>query len=194
MDHPTYAALPDELTVREVRVRVSRRGFRTRVFVVVTTLLDAVFYSAQDLADLYRERWHGELDLRSIKVALGMDVLRCKTPEMVRKELWMYMLAYNLIRAVMVRAALSAGLCPRQLSFTGALQAVNGFTPALVLAETAVGIALLDALWVSVAAHRVGKRPNRVEPRAVKRRPKAHKLLRVPRPKARKRLESGRAA
>ncbi len=72
MDHPTYAALPDELTVREVRVRVSRRGFRTRVFVVVTTLLDAVFYSAQDLADLYRERWHGELDLRSIKVALGI--------------------------------------------------------------------------------------------------------------------------
>jgi hypothetical protein len=194
MDHPTYAALPDELTVREVRVRVSRRGFRTRGFVVVTTLLDAVFYSAQDLADLYRERWHGELDLRSIKGALGMDVLRCKTPEMVRKELWMYMLAYNMLRAVMVRAALSAGLCPRQLSFTGALQAVNGFTPALVLAGTAVGIALLDALWVSVAAHRVGKRPNRVEPRAVKRRPKAHKLLRVPRPKARKRLESGRAA
>src|SRR6266850_6277736 len=194
MDHPTYAALPDALTVREVRVRVSRRGFRTRGFVVVTTLLDAVFYSAQDLADLYRERWHGELDLRSIKVALGMDVLRCQTTEMVRKELWMYMLAYNVLRAVMVRAALSAGLCPRQLSFTGALQAVNGFTPALVLAGTAMGIALLDALWVSVAAHRVGKRPNRVEPRAVKRRPKAHKLLRVPRPKARKRLESRRAA
>jgi hypothetical protein len=194
MDPPTSAALPDALTVREVRVRVSRRGFRTRVFVVVTTLLDAVFYSAHDLADLYRERWHAELDLRSIKGALGMEVLRCKTPEMVRKELWRYMFAYNLIRAVMVRAALSAGLCPRQLSFTGALQAVNGFPSALIFAETAVGIALLDALWVSVAAHRVGKRPNRVEPRAVKRRPKAHKLLRVPRPKARKRLESGRAA
>ncbi len=194
LDEATYAKLPDELRVRELRVRVSRRGFRTQVFVVVTTLLDAMLYSAQDLADLYRQRWHCELDLRSIKVALGMDVLRGKTPEMVRKELWMYMLAYNLIRAVMVRAALSAGLCPRQLSFKGTLQAVNGFTPALVLAEAAVGIALLEALLVSVAAHGVGKRPNRVEPRAVKRRPKAHKLLRVPRPKARKRLERGWAA
>jgi hypothetical protein len=160
----------------------------------VTTLLDAMFYSAYDVADLYGQRWHCELDLRSIKVALGMDVLRCRTPEMVRKELWMYVLAYNLIRAVMVRAALSQGLCPRQLSFKGALQAVNGFTPALVFAEGTVVIALLDALLESVAAHRVGQRPNRVEPRAVKRRPKAHKLLSVPRLKARKRLESGRAA
>jgi len=121
-------------------------------------------------------------------------VLRGRTPEMVRKELWMYVLASNLIRTVMVRAALSKGGCPRQRSFTGALQAVNGFTPALILAEGAVVGALLDALLESVAAYRVGQRPNRVEPRAVKRRPKAHKLLRVPRLKARKRLESGRAA
>jgi len=194
MDEPTYAELPEQLAVRELRVQVRRRGFRTQVFVVVTTLCDAVCYSTQDLADLYRQRWHCELDLRSIKVALGMDVLRCQTPEMVRKELWMYVLAYNLIRAVMVRTALQEGLCPRQLSFKGALQAVNGFTPALVFAEGAVVVALLDALLESVAAHRVGQRPNRVEPRAVQRRPKAHKLLRVPRIKARKRLESGRAA
>jgi Transposase DDE domain len=194
MDQQTYAEFPEQLTVRELRVRVGRRGFRTQVFVVVTTLLDARLYSAHDLAELYGQRWHCELDLRSIKAALGMDVLRCRTPEMVRKELWMYVLAYNLMRAVMVRAALSKGLRPRQLSFTGALQAVNGFTPALVLAEGAVVVALLDALLESVAAHRVGQRPNRVEPRAVKRRPKAHKLLSVPRIKARKRLESGRVA
>ena len=194
MDQQTYAEFPEQLTVRELRVRVGRRGFRTQVFVVVTTLLDARLYSAHDLAELYGQRWHCELDLRSIKAALGMDVLRCRTPEMVRKELWMYVLASNLIRAVMVRAALSKGLRPRQLSFTGALQGVNGFTPALVLAEGAVVVALLDALLESVAAHRVGQRPNRVEPRAVKRRPKAHKLLRVPRIKARKRLESGRVA
>ena len=194
MEQQTYAEFPEQLTVRELRVRVGRRGFRTQVFVVVTTLLDARLYSAHDLAELYGQRWHCELDLRSIKAALGMDVLRCRTPEMVRKELWMYVLAYNLIRAVMVRAALSKGLRPRQLSFTGALQAVNGFTPALVLAEGAVVVALLDALLESVAAHRVGQRPNRVEPRAVKRRPKAHKLLSVPRIKARKRLESGRVA
>jgi hypothetical protein len=194
MDQPTYAGLPEQLTVRELRVRVGRRGFRPQVFVVVTTLLDAMVYSAHNVADLYGQRWHCALDLRSIKVALGMDVLRCRTPEMVRKELWIDVLADNLIRAVMVRAALSQGLCPRQLSFTGALQAVNGFTPALVFAEGTVVIALLDALLESVAAHRVGQRPNRVEPRAVKRRPKAHKLLSVPRLKARKRLESGRAA
>jgi len=194
MEQQTYAEFPEQLTVRELRVRVGRRGFRTQVFVVVTTLLDARLYSAHDVAELYGQRWHCELDLRSIKAALGMDVLRCRTPEMVRKELWMYVLAYNLIRAVMVRAALSKGLRPRQLSCTGALQAVNGFTPALVLAEGAVVVALLDALLESVAAHRVGQRPKRVEPRAVKRRPKAHKLLSVPRIKARKRLESGRVA
>jgi hypothetical protein len=194
MTPEVYAELPDQLSVREVRVRVSRRGFRTRVYVVVTTLLDAVTYSAQDLADLYLERWHCELDLRSIKTMLGMDVLRCQTPEMVRKELWVYMLAYNMIRAVMMRAASRVGLCPRQLSFKGAVQAVNGFVPALVIAKGEVVEALLDGLWLSVAAHRVGNRPNRIEPRAVKRRPKPHQLLRVPRPKARKRLETGRAA
>src|SRR3989442_3388977 len=82
-----------------------------------------------------------------------MDVLRCRTPEIVRKEVWMYVLAYNLIPTVMVRAALSKGVCPRQLSFKGALQAVNGFTPALILAEGAVVGALLDALLESVAAY-----------------------------------------
>ena len=123
-----------------------------------------------------------------------MEVLRCRTPAMVRKARWMDGWAETLIRAGMVRAALSKGLCPRQRSCQGALQAVNGFPPALLFAEGAGVVALLDALLGSVAAHRVGQRPNRVEPRAVKRRPKAHKLLRVPRLKARNRLESGRAA
>lgn len=90
MDQPTSAGLPEPLTVRELRVRVGRRGFRTRVFVVVTTVLDAIRSSAHDVADLSGQRWHGALDLRSIKAALGMDVLRCRTPEMVRKALWMY--------------------------------------------------------------------------------------------------------
>ena len=123
-----------------------------------------------------------------------MDVLRCRTPALVRKALWMEVWAYHLIRAVMVRAALRKGRCPRQRSFPGALQAVNGFPPALVFAEGAVVVAGLDALLGSLAAHRVGQRPHRVEPRAVQRRPKAHKLLRMPRLKARKRVESGRAA
>jgi hypothetical protein len=88
MDAATYAGLPDRLVVREVRVRVAQNGFRTRCVVVVTTLVDAVAVTATDLAELYRARWHAELDLRSLKVTLGMDVLRCKTPAMVRKEVW----------------------------------------------------------------------------------------------------------
>jgi hypothetical protein len=181
------AGLPEQLTVRELRVRVGRRGFRPQVCVVVTTGLDARRSSAHDVADRSGQRGHGALDRRSSKVALGRDVRRCRTPAMVRKELWMEVLASHLIRAVMGRAALSKGRCPRQRSFTGALQAVNGFPPALVFAEGAVVVALLDALLGSVAAHRVGQRPNRVEPRAVQRRPKAHTLLSVPRLKARKR-------
>jgi len=90
MDQPTSAGLPEPLPVRELRVRVGRRGLRTRVFVVVTTWLDALRSSAHDVADLSGQRWHGALDRRSIKAALGMDVLRCRTPEMVRKALWMY--------------------------------------------------------------------------------------------------------
>ncbi len=124
-----------------------------------------------------------------------MDVLRCQTPEMVRKELWLYMLAYNVVRAVILRAAHRSGLRSRQLSFKGVLQVVNGLIPMLIVAkDEEVVVALLDGLWLTVSAHRVGKRPNRIEPRAVKRRPKPHKLLQVPRHKARKRLETGRLA
>lgn len=159
---------------------MTRRGFRTRVFVIVKTLLDAQTFSAPDLADLYQQRWHCELDLRSLKAVLRMDVLRCQTSQMVRKELWVYVLAYQLIHAVMVLAALEAECCPRHLSFKGALKAVNGFVAAFVLAAESVQLVLLEVLWEAVASHRVGNRPDRVEPRAVKRRPKAHKLLGVP--------------
>ena len=99
MDEATYEQIPETLEIRELRVRVTRRGFRTRVIDVVTTLLDVGIYRKSDLESLYRERWHAELDLRLIKIALGMDVLRCKTPEMVRKEIGMTLAAYNVIRA-----------------------------------------------------------------------------------------------
>jgi hypothetical protein len=123
LDEATYQQVPDHLQVRELRVRVPRKGFRTRVLLVVTTLLTATAFTKEDIAALYRCRWHAELDLRAIKTALGMDIVRGKTPAMVRKELWMYVLAYNLIRSVMVAAAVRNGLVPRTLSFTGALQA-----------------------------------------------------------------------
>jgi IS4 transposase len=120
LDDATYAALPRTLAVRAVQVRVAQPGFRTRRLVVVTTLLDAAADPAAALAALYRARWHAELDLRSLKVTPGLDVPRRQTPEMVRKEFWMHLLAYNLIRAVMARAAQDLGCPPRELSVAGA--------------------------------------------------------------------------
>jgi Transposase DDE domain len=191
LDEATYQQVPDRLQVRELRVRVSRKGFRTGVLLVVTTLLTPSAFTKEERADLYRCRWHVELDLRAIKTALGMDIVRGKTPTMVRKELWMYVLAYNLIRSVMATAAGHAGLVPRMLSFTGALQAVNIFGPALLFAAVPARAALLEALYGTISAHRVGQRPDRVEPRAVKRRPKPHPLLTIPRNQARKNVRQG---
>jgi hypothetical protein len=129
VDRWTYNALPDLITVSEVRFRVEPPGFRTRSVVVVTTILDPGQASAEELASLYRARWNNELDLRSIKVTLQMDMLRCKTPELVRKEIWTHVLAYNLIRTVMTQAATSEGVEPRSISFKATLQVLEAFRP-----------------------------------------------------------------
>src|SRR3954454_10298806 len=129
VDRQTYDALPGSITVREVRFRVEQPGFRTRSVVVVTTILDPGQASAGELASLYRARWDNELDLRSIKVTLQMDLLRCKTPGLVRKEIWAHALAYNLIRTVMAQAAAGAGVPPREISFKAALQVLEAFRP-----------------------------------------------------------------
>lgn len=194
LDEAIYAQMPEQLQVRELCVWVTCKGFRTTVLIVVTTLCNPKAFTKADLAELYRSRWHAEFDLRALKIALGMDVLRGKTPAMVRKELCMYMLAYNLIRAVMATAAARAGLLPRMLSFTGAVQAVNVFGLVLLCAEAKVHAPLLEALSSTLRAHRVGQRPGRVEPRAIKRRPKPHALLTVPRDKARQQLIQEMAA
>ena len=191
LDEAACAALPRELAVREVAVRVGPRGFRTRKLVVVTTLLDARAYPAAALAALYRARWHAELDLRSLKVTLGMDVLRCHSPAMVRKEFWLHLLAYNLIRAVMARAAQDLGCPPRELSFAGALQAVRAFGERLLEADAARAAELQEWLLLTVGCHQVGERPDRVEPRARKRRPKHGAYLTEPRAKARAKLRKG---
>jgi hypothetical protein len=193
MDEETYQRLPEQVTVREVRVPVSIPGFRTKSIVVVTTLLDAHEYPACDLADLYRARWHAELDLRSLKQTLQMDVLRCETPAMVRKEIWVHFLAYNLIRKVMADAAEKHGILPRELSFKSALESLLAFAPYLAMmlpskAETYYAH-VLDAL----ARHRVGDRPDRCEPRVKKRRPKNYPYMQRPRAAARKRCLSGRS-
>lgn len=189
MDQATYARLPERMWLREVRVRVEIPGFRSEQLVVVTTLLDAKTFSPEDLAELYRARWHAELDLRVLKETMHMDVLRTKTPSMVRKEIWTHLLAYNLIRTVMAQAAVQHGLLPRSLSFKGAKQTFEAFHPILQLAAASQLPPLYDTLLDALATHRVGDRPDRSEPRARKRRPKPYPLLTQPRNVARNALQ-----
>jgi hypothetical protein len=174
-----YEQLPDELTLREVRVRVPQRGFRTQEIIVVTTLLDAERYSAAALADLYRRRWQAELNLRSLKIVLQVDHLRCKTPHRVRNEFRMHLLAYNLIRKVAAAGAIHAGVEPWTISFKGTLQSVNQLL--LVLATNISTEAWCQAVLDALVMHLVGNRPNRFEPRVLKRRGKTYSLMNKPR-------------
>ena len=125
MSREQCATMPAELELREVRVRVEQKGFRTKSLVVVTTLVDAEAYPADQIATLYRQRWQAELNLRSLKIVLQMDHLRCKTPDRVRNEFRMHLVGYNLIRRVMAVAAQDAGRSPWEISFKGALQTVT---------------------------------------------------------------------
>jgi hypothetical protein len=174
-----YQALPVFLRLREVRVRVEQTGFRTREVIVVTTLVDADQYPAAEIAKLYRRRWQAELHLRSLKIVLQMDHLRCKTPHRVRNEFYMHLLAYNLIRKVMALAAFKAGAEPWTVSFKGALQTLARLLP-LLHANVPIND-WCDALMEAIATHAVGDRPDRFEPRLKKRRPKQYKHLREPR-------------
>lgn len=183
-----WASLPEELQIRETRATVRRPGFRTRRVVIVTTLLDAEKYAAQELTDLFAARWNCELDLRSIKQALGLAHLSCRTPEMVRKELWMYLLAYNLVRVRMAQAAMVANVLPRSLSFTDAKKLIDNFAPHLRTACGAEFDRIETELIHAIARCRLHPRPGRKEPRAVKRREQKYKLLTTSRATARKGL------
>lgn len=166
-DRATWESLPEEMEVRELRFRVTQAGFRPADITLATTLLDAVEYPAEEICDLYRERWHCELDLRSLKTSMQMHHLRCKSPKMVETEVWTHFLAYNLIRQTTARAARQRQVLPRQLSFKGAVQTVNSFAPYLALRGSD-----RDRLWgdmlVAIATHIVGNRPDRYEPRKIK--------------------------
>jgi Transposase DDE domain len=188
MDEATYGGLPGHVEVRELRVRVEQAGFRVAELVLVTTLTDPVEFGKEAVAALFLQRWNIELDLRSIKVEMQMDVLRCKTPEMVEREVWAHLLAYNLVRATMARAAEAHAAEPRRLSFKGAMQTMRAFAEAMRSSGPARRGELESEMLRAIATHRVGDRPGRVEPRAKKRRPKPHRLLTVPRREARKRL------
>jgi hypothetical protein len=189
-----YARLPAELTVREVRVWINRPGYRTRVLVVATTLRDPEAFSWREAAALYGARWYAELDLRAIKDTLQMGVLRGKTPAMARKEVWAHLLAYNLIRGLMARAAHESGLLPWQVSFAGAVQTVTAFAPLAWAAKDGEWQEIARRLRAALAEHRVNDRPGRCEPRAQKRRPQTYPLLNEPRDRARDRLTAKRCA
>jgi DDE family transposase len=240
MDEATYARMPASIQIREVEVTVPQPGSRVEVFVVVTTLLDADEYTRDDLADLYHERWLAELDIRAIKCSLGMDVLRCKSPEMVHKEIWTGLLAYNLVRQTMLQAAYASGqsprdleeasanveepcpaaaqppssprclkgkrakageacrtaleveCSPREISFTAAMQKLAAGWVSAPSFNEAMSDELRRANQKHLPHHRVRNRPNRVEPRAIKRRPKPHKLMKKPRAEARADLLRGK--
>jgi hypothetical protein len=186
MSATEYAAAPDELRLREVRVQVKVPGFRVKSLVVVTTLLDAQEFPLSEIGDLFRQRWHAELDLRSIKTVMQMDVLRCQTAEMVRKEIWTHLLAYNLLRSVMGAAAEESDVLVRHISFKGTLQLFNAFHELIVTSEPQHLESLCTRLLRAVAEHPVGHRPNRYEPRKRKRPLKPYPLLMKSRAEERK--------
>jgi hypothetical protein len=189
-------AMPRYVTVREVRVSIKTPGFRTKQIVIVTNLLDPVKYTKEDLADLYRQRWHNELDLRTVKTEMGMECLRCKTPELVRKEIWVHALAYNLIRTVMAQAATKYGFLPRTISFKGALQTLEAFRPFIATTgkqNRSNRELLYEQLLKAVSLHRVADRPDRFEPRRIKRRHKHYVPLAVPRHEAKRQILKGLA-
>lgn len=173
-----WAALPDEIVVRVIRVRVTQPGFRTRTLALVTTLLDAGAYPAGQIAAAYLRRWRIELCLDDLKTVLGLDALRCKSPAMVHRELLALLVAHNLVRAVMAEAAREHTVPLERLSFTGTLGTLRSCAAASAQATT---VAQRRRLWAAMlarlAADLVPLRPDRHEPRVVKRRPKPYPRL-----------------
>jgi putative transposase len=191
MDQATYDTIPETLTLREMRLRITRPGCRTRTLTLATTLVDATTYTLEDVARLYNYRWHAELDLRSIKQSLNLNHVRCKTPAMVRKEIRTTILAYNLIRTTAAAAALRHGRLPRRISFTATCQHVlaHWMTIACETPDAARSLERCELLLKRIAESQVGHRPGRVEPRVIKRRRDHYPHMRQPRATLRARLQ-----
>lgn len=183
LDESEWRGLPERLWVREVKVEVENPGFRTRALWVVTTLLDHRAYPAGELARLYQRRWQVEICFRDIKITMGMDVLRCKTPAMVEKEVWMRVIAYNLIRGLIAEAAAKHGERPETLSFKGTVDALRQWAPLMAQTDDDDQAAppSYAAFLYYRAKDKLRSRTGRVEPRARKRRPKNYQLLTKPR-------------
>jgi len=179
-----YNQMPESLFVRELEKNKT---------VVVTTLQDKSLYPKNKIIELYSMRWSIELDFRSIKTVMKMDILRCKTPSMVMKEIWTHLLAYNLIRVIMAEAASCANVIPRQISYKAALQGIRAFLTIHAFINTRERPKLYQQLLMRIGKHRVGKRPGRIEPRVVKRRPKPLAFMTKKRDELRKELKNARA-
>lgn len=174
-----YLLFPNEILVRETEVCCDRKGFKSHTRILVTTFLDVKHVIKNDLKNMYDHRWYIELDLKSIKDTMQMGILRGKTPNIVCKEIWMHILAYNLIRKIMAQAAAVYNKVPRNLSFNLALQVIDVFRQNGLFSENKkeAYMQLLKAITCKI----IGNRPNRNEPRRLKRRPKNYPLLLKPR-------------
>jgi len=181
--HEDWQELPETLLLRQIKVTVEQSGFRVSSFYIVTTLLDAQEYPADEIADLYYQRWDVELFFRDIKTTMGMDILRCKSPDMVRKEILMYLIAYNCIRCLMLEAADRKDVKVNRISFKASIQALRQWEPHLNSPNMnrRKQNDLIRLLYESIAGKITPYRPGRSEPRAVKRRPKPFQLLTAPR-------------
>lgn len=178
-----WANLPEALTLRQIKVNVKYPGFRTQQFYIVTTLLNAAQYPAAELAELYFRRWDVELFFRDIKTTMGMEVLRCQSPDMIRKEILMHFIAYNCIRRLMCKAAKEVNLTVRLLSFKGSVQALRKWEPHLNQAKItrAERFRLINDLYEAMTNTPLQQRPGRSEPRCLKRRMKHYQLMTSPR-------------
>lgn len=178
-----WAKLPEELILRQIKVAVKYPGFRTQKFHIITTLLDAMQYPAEEIAELYFKRWDVELFFRDIKITMGLDILRCQTPEMVRKEILMHFIAYNCIRRLMCEAAKEAAIEVRVVSFKGSVQALRNWEPHLNQAKISGSerFRLITDLHAAITNTLIQQRPGRNEPRCLKRRKKNYQLMNSPR-------------
>ena len=176
MDGETYRLVPTEITVRAIK---------TKKRIIVTTLTDHELYPRKDITDLYIDRWHVELDIRNIKTMMKMEILRCKTPEMLRKEIYVHLLAYNIIRALIAASAEAIQSKPRKHSFKTAQNTLRNYHHILLLEAVSI-LQTLEIMMEIIGKHKVGNRQGRSEPRAVKRRSKPFKKLQHSRKQARR--------
>jgi len=190
LNQDEFNALPKSIIVREIYYYIVIPGFRTGRVSLITTLLDTTTYPTLEIVGLYSKRWDVEVDLRHLKTTLGMDVLRCKTPSMVRKEIYVYLLAYNLLRSLMWSAGTTYGNPPLRLSLQGTRHHLNNFIPKLLATSPKKRLQVYRTLLKVIAHKAVPDRPGRSEPRVRKRRPKAYPLMTKPRHELQKQLQT----